>query len=153
MKHFLSDEAATLALGAAFAHGLASGLVVYLEGELGAGKTTFTRGVLRGLGYRGRVKSPTFTLVEVYEFSKLNFYHFDFYRFDDPPTLREAGLGEYFRSDAVCLVEWPGKARGLPPPDVRVRFTVEDGGRAVVLCAETEAGQRCLKRMNDSQKT
>src|SRR3954462_2147817 len=114
----LSNESATLDLGARLAQALPSHLIVYLHGELGAGKTTLARGVLRGLGYAGRVKSPTFTLVEVYEFSRLYFYHFDFYRFTDPDELDHAGFREYFNPQSVCLVEWPEKAAGLPAPDL-----------------------------------
>ena len=106
----LSDEAATNALGAALAGTLAPGMVVWLDGDLGAGKTTLVRALLRALGHAGPVKSPTYTLVELYSVSSLYLYHFDFYRFNDPEEFDDAGLGEYFRKDAVCLVEWPDKA-------------------------------------------
>lgn len=125
-------------------------MVVYLNGELGAGKTTLARGVLRGRGYTGRVKSPTFTLVEVYEFSSLYFYHFDFYRFDDPKELAETGFREYFGERAVCLVEWPDKAVGLPPPDLDIRLDIAGSGRSLVLEAPTEVGRRCLTRLQGS---
>ena len=147
MTRFLPAEKDTLAFGAALAHALEGGMVVYLCGDLGAGKTTLARGVLRALGYTGRVKSPTFTLVEVYKFSKLYFYHFDFYRFDDPRELAEAGFREYFRPDAVCLVEWPGKAHGLPPADLRLNLRVEAGGRALDITTDTERGRSCLERL------
>jgi tRNA threonylcarbamoyladenosine biosynthesis protein TsaE len=110
MSRSLPADADTLALGGALAAGLTPGMVVYLSGELGAGKTTLVRGVLRGLGYEGKVKSPTFTLVEVYEVSRLYLYHFDFYRFSDPRELGEAGFREYFNPRSVCLVEWPEKS-------------------------------------------
>ena len=151
MRRFLRNEGDTLELGAALAGTLRPGMSIHLVGDLGAGKTTFARGVLRGLGFIGRVKSPTFTVVEVYELSRLDFYHFDFYRFEDPQELREAGLGEYFRSDAVCLVEWPEKVHGLPAPDVRIVLEVEGDGRSITLAAETEAGRFCLTRMFDSR--
>ncbi|HSQ04081.1 MAG TPA: tRNA (adenosine(37)-N6)-threonylcarbamoyltransferase complex ATPase subunit type 1 TsaE, partial [Burkholderiales bacterium] len=93
-------------------------MVVYLTGELGAGKTTLVRGILRDLGFPGRVKSPTFSLVEVYEVSSLYLYHFDFYRFTKGSEWRESGLGEHFNPESVCLVEWPEKATGLPGPDL-----------------------------------
>lgn len=150
MHHSLPDEAATLALGNALAAGLEPGLVIYLIGELGAGKTTLARGLLRGLGYAGKVKSPTFTLVEVYEFSRLYLYHFDFYRFTgpkiNPQELGETGFREYFNPQSVCLVEWPDKAAGLPPADLRVVLQVAGSGRNVSIFADSEAGAMCLKR-------
>ena len=129
------------------AAGMAPGMVVYLIGELGAGKTTLARGVLRGLGYEGKVKSPTFTLVELYEFSRLYLYHFDFYRFEDPRELGEAGFREYFNPQSVCLVEWPDKAAGLPAADLRVVLHVAGSGRNVSIFADSEAGASCLKRL------
>src|SRR5215475_1829920 len=84
IRLFLPDESASLTLGARLAEHLRPGMVVFLSGELGAGKTTVVRGCLRGLGYRGRVKSPSFALVEVYEVSRLYLHHFDFYRFKEP---------------------------------------------------------------------
>ena len=111
----LRDEAATLALGALVARGLQPGLNIYLSGELGAGKTTFVRGLLRELGFEGRVKSPTYALVELYVISRLNLYHFDFYRFRDPEEWHEAGFRDLFSPSNICLVEWPEKARDLLP--------------------------------------
>lgn len=123
-------------------------MVIYLSGELGAGKTTLARGLLRGLGYRGRVKSPTYTLVEVYEFSRLYLYHFDFYRFNDPRELGEAGFREYFNPDSVCLVEWPEKAAAeLPAADVKIQMQVDGPGRRIGIFAETEAGRLCIERL------
>ena len=147
LSRYLAAEADTLALGAELAQGLAPGVVVYLCGELGAGKTTLARGVLRGLGYAGRVKSPTFTLVELYTLSMLYLYHFDFYRFNDPRELAEAGLREYFNPDSVCLVEWPEKAAGLPAADMRILMQVAGTGRRVEIFTETEAGSSCLDRL------
>jgi tRNA threonylcarbamoyladenosine biosynthesis protein TsaE len=96
---------------------LAPGVVVWLDGDLGAGKTTLVRALLRACGHTGPVKSPTYTLVEIYVISRIYWYHFDFYRFNFPEEFLDAGLGEYFRDDAVCLVEWPEKAVGyLPQP-------------------------------------
>ena len=147
MNRFLAAEADTLALGAELAGGLEAGMVIYLAGELGAGKTTLARGVLRALGYGGKVKSPTFTLVELYEVSSLYLYHFDFYRFDDPRELADAGLRDYFNPDSVCLVEWPEKAAGLPPADVLISMRLEATGRRVEIFADTEAGRRCIERL------
>jgi tRNA threonylcarbamoyladenosine biosynthesis protein TsaE len=143
-SRFLPNEAATLALGAALAERLEPGFVIYLCGELGAGKTTLARGLLRGLGFTGRVKSPTFALVEAYKLSKLYLYHFDFYRFDQPTEFAASGFAEYFGPDTVCLVEWPEKAAGLPPADIKIELAVSGTGRRVDIGADTEAGKRCL---------
>src|SRR3970282_3016642 len=112
----LPDAAATEALGAALAAGVAPGRWLHLRGDLGAGKTTLVRGLLRALGYAGRVKSPTYTLVEPYSLSSLHFYHFDFYRFKDRSEWLSSGFREYFNPQALCVVEWPEKARELPDP-------------------------------------
>ena len=146
---FLPAEADTLALGAEIAPCLKGGMVVYLRGELGAGKTTLARGILRALGHTGRVKSPSYALVEPYTISRLYLYHFDFYRFTKPTELEEAGFREYFNSDSVCLVEWPEKAAGIvPPADIRITITAQGSGRQLEIDADTEAGRRCLKRLS-----
>jgi tRNA threonylcarbamoyladenosine biosynthesis protein TsaE len=147
LTRFLADENETLAYGAALGRALEPGLVVYLSGELGAGKTTLARGVLRGLGHVGRVKSPTFALVEVYNFFKLYLYHFDFYRFDRSRELEESGFREYFRPDAVCVIEWPEKAPGLPRCDLQVTMHVNDNGRTLKISSDTEAGTLCIGRL------
>jgi tRNA threonylcarbamoyladenosine biosynthesis protein TsaE len=141
----LPDEDATLALGAALAPRVVAGLVVTLSGELGAGKTTLVRGLLRALGHAGRVKSPTYTLVEVYEVSRLDFYHFDFYRFQDPREWIEAGFRDIFNGRNVCLVEWPERAAGLlPPADLSISLAITGTGRTATLAAGTPAGERLL---------
>ncbi|QRJ63434.1 tRNA (adenosine(37)-N6)-threonylcarbamoyltransferase complex ATPase subunit type 1 TsaE [Azospira restricta] len=120
-------------------------MVVYLDGDLGAGKTTLVRAMLRALGHAGPVKSPTYTLVEVYVISSLYWYHFDFYRFNHPEEFVDAGLGEYFRSDSVCLVEWPDKAAGyVPPPDLVVALAFAGNGRRAVLSPRSPEGRQCL---------
>lgn len=145
---FLADESATLELGRRIAQILEPGLLIALHGDLGAGKTTLARGVLRGLGYDGRVKSPTYTLVELYELSRLHLYHFDFYRFNDPRELGDAGFREAFNGNAVCIVEWPERAVDiLPAPDLDIRLIEERGGRKVLLAATTEKGKHCLARL------
>jgi tRNA threonylcarbamoyladenosine biosynthesis protein TsaE len=147
---FLSDEAATLALGNLLAAVIEPGMYVALSGNLGSGKTTLTRGLLRGLGYQGKVKSPTYTLVELYNLSKLDLYHFDFYRFNDPQDWLDAGFRDHFEPRNVCVVEWPERAQGLlPAPDLKIALSEEAGGRRVNIAAETEHGKRCLNRLPD----
>ncbi|UXY16245.1 tRNA (adenosine(37)-N6)-threonylcarbamoyltransferase complex ATPase subunit type 1 TsaE [Chitiniphilus purpureus] len=147
-KLFLPDEAATLALGDALAHALAPGMTVFLEGDLGAGKTTLTRGILRALGYPGRVKSPTYTLVEPYTVSNLYLYHFDLYRFQDPLEWEDAGFREYFNPDSICLIEWAEKAQGLlPSPDWVIGLAPEGLGRRARIAAATPLGTECLARL------
>ncbi len=146
---FLADEAATLAMGASIARIIDPGLFIALSGDLGAGKTTLTRGILRGLGYEGKVKSPTYTLVELYNLSKLDLYHFDFYRFNDPQEWREAGFSDYFGGTGVCLVEWPERVTDLPRADLTISLDMQGDGRRVRIVAETEHGKRCLERLQD----
>lgn len=144
-KTFLPDEAATLALGAALAHCLEPGLIVYLRGDLGAGKTTLVRGVLRELGHTGPVRSPTYTLVELYAVSRLDLHHFDFYRFHDPSEWIDAGFRESFNDRSVSLIEWPEKAAGsLPPADVEITLQASGSGRSASFTHNSIRGQRCL---------
>ena len=147
-KVHLPDEAATRALGARLARMIVPGLALYLHGELGSGKTTVARGMLRGLGYQGRVKSPTYSLVELYTVSKLDLYHFDLYRFKDPKEWRDAGFNEYFNDTSVCLVEWPEKAAGLlPAADLDITLEFADDGRDLEIRAGSESGKACLHRL------
>jgi len=143
----LSDEAATLALGGALAHTLQAGLKIYLTGDLGAGKTTLVRGLLRELGYAGRVKSPTYTLLESYNVSSLYLYHFDFYRFAHADDWRDAGFVDEFGGSGVCLVEWPERAgSALPSPDLTIDLaSTPQGGRVAQLRAFSKHGAQCLK--------
>ena len=142
----LPAEEATLALGQALSACLEPGLVFYLRGELGAGKTTLVRGVLRGLGHAGRVKSPTYTLVEVYAVSRLDLHHFDFYRFHDPREWIDAGFRETFNGRNVSLIEWPEKAGALlPPADVEIVLTSSGTGRNASLRSGSASGDRCME--------
>ena len=144
--HHLDDEAATLALGRGIGEIVNPGLIIFLRGDLGAGKTTLARGILRGQGYDGKVKSPTYNLVEHYKNSRLYFYHFDLYRFNDPMEWEDAGFREYFNAESVCLVEWPERAHGLlPPPDLQIFLGISETGRSIRIQADTEAGRQCLK--------
>ena len=121
-------------------------MIVTLQGDLGTGKTTLVRGLLRALGVSGAVKSPTYTLVEHYMVSSLYFYHFDFYRFTNPNEWDYAGMSDYFRDDAVCLVEWPERVgHRLPAPDLALSLSyAADDGRDVAAIAHTAAGERCV---------
>ncbi|MBI5329044.1 MAG: tRNA (adenosine(37)-N6)-threonylcarbamoyltransferase complex ATPase subunit type 1 TsaE [Betaproteobacteria bacterium] len=144
----LADAAATLALGARLARGLTPGMAVWLSGDLGAGKTTLTRGLLRELGYEGRVKSPTYTLVELYGLSSFNLYHFDLYRFGSPDEWHEAGFREFFNDASVCLVEWPEKGgERLPAPDLECRLDFVGEARVARLTGLSEAGKRCVAHL------
>jgi len=145
----LTDEAATVALGARLATLLRPGMVVWLDGDLGAGKTTLVRGLLRAAGETGPVKSPTYSLVEVHVVSGLNFYHFDFYRFNHAEEYLDAGLDEYFSAGGICLVEWPDKAAPyVPAADIHIELRVADSsapeGRVAILTAASERGCACL---------
>lgn len=137
-----------LAFGVRFARVLTEGGVVYLVGELGAGKTTLVRGILRGLGYRGKVKSPTYTLVEPYEVGGSILYHFDLYRLRDPAELIHIGIEEYFHSRSICLIEWPEKGFPLlPAPDLTCTILIDDHSRTVRLDASTDSGEKMLARL------
>jgi tRNA threonylcarbamoyladenosine biosynthesis protein TsaE len=145
----LPDESATLTLGARMAAALQAGVVIFLHGDLGAGKTTFTRGLLAGLAYHGKVKSPTYTLVESYPLEAFTVHHFDLYRFADPEEWDDAGFRDYFGADTVCLVEWPDKAGALlPQADLTLELDVSGTGRTYRLTARTETGQSCLTRLS-----
>lgn len=135
-----------LSLGRQLARTIRPGLVIHLVGDLGAGKTTLARGVLAGLGHVGKVKSPTYTLVEPYTVSRLECYHFDLYRFKDELEWHDAGFSELFDGQAIALIEWPEKAAHLvPPADLRVSLrSAAAGGRDVLIEGLTEAGRTCL---------
>jgi tRNA threonylcarbamoyladenosine biosynthesis protein TsaE len=153
LARFLADESATAALGAELSRMLTPGMVIFLIGDLGAGKTTLARALLHALGYLGKVKSPTYTLVEIYVISSLYLYHFDFYRFNDPQEWEEAGFREYFNEASVCLVEWPEKAGGLlPTADIEIALRVMESGRQAEITAGTEKGRQCLSRLTSGGK-
>jgi tRNA threonylcarbamoyladenosine biosynthesis protein TsaE len=148
----LADESDTAALATRLAGALRPGLVVWLVGGLGVGKTTLVRGLLTALGHTGRVRSPTFTLLEPYNLPRCPIYHFDFYRFSSANEWRDAGFDEYFGSEGACLVEWPELAGAdLPRPDLLIRLDFPAGDadgaghrRTAVLEASNDAGLRCL---------
>jgi tRNA threonylcarbamoyladenosine biosynthesis protein TsaE len=121
--------------------------VIYLHGDLGAGKTTLVRGILNALGYAGRVKSPTYTLLEPYHAGGLDLRHFDLYRLNDEYEWESAGFRDEFNGHNVFLIEWPEKAQNLlPPADIEINFTITALTRDVTICANTKTGTACLDR-------
>ena len=146
MRLFLEDESMTLEAAYLMSQCLSPGLMIYLEGGLGAGKTTFCRGLMRGLGHDQAVKSPTFTVVEPYQLSGLDIYHCDLYRLSDPEELDYMGFEDYVHDRSICLVEWPDKGRGvLSPPDVVLSMAAEEGEQRVLdVMARTAAGEELL---------
>lgn len=149
MKHYLADEAATMALGQQLAAIVPAQLfVIHLEGELGAGKTTLTRGFLRGLGHQGNVKSPTYTLVEHYQLQQRPIYHFDLYRLSDAEELDFLGMDDYLSQQAICLIEWAQRGSGyLPDPDLLIRLEYQEKARTAELIAYTIAGENVCKKL------
>lgn len=136
------------ALGTRLAPMLADGTVVFLSGELGAGKTTLVRGILRGLGQAGAVKSPTYTLVEPYRLAGRTIYHFDLYRLNDPEELEFLGLRDYLSGSGICLIEWPERGAGvLAEADLEIAIERSPDGRVVRMHAHTPRGTAALHEM------
>ncbi|HHH42987.1 MAG TPA: tRNA (adenosine(37)-N6)-threonylcarbamoyltransferase complex ATPase subunit type 1 TsaE [Gammaproteobacteria bacterium] len=143
---FLPDEAATEALGERLAAGAVDGLLVFLHGQLGAGKTTLVRGFLHAWGHYGRVKSPTYTLVEPYRTPRGELFHLDLYRLADAEELEWIGIRDLLDGHAVCLIEWPEQGAGiLPEPDLHIDLQVQDAGRVVHLRPASSRGERVLQ--------
>jgi tRNA threonylcarbamoyladenosine biosynthesis protein TsaE len=141
----LADEAATLAFGAELARACPARAVIFLSGDLGAGKTTLARGFLHALGHAGKVKSPTYTLVEPYRVGTRVLYHLDLYRVADPAELEYLGLREMLGEEAILLVEWPERAGDwLPEPDLRVRLAVLGDARQVHCAPASGLGAKIL---------
>jgi len=153
LEYFLPDEAATIAIGSGLAEVMKSStvqqsLVVYLNGDLGAGKTTLTRGFVRGMGHVGNVKSPTYTLVEPYELANWRIFHFDLYRLADAEELEYMGIRDYFNNDCCCFIEWPEKGTGLlAKADLIINIVYQDEQRIIELQAESDHGEQVMTEL------
>lgn len=149
MDIFLADEQATLALGKQLAQLCPPAqFTIFLEGELGAGKTTFSRGLLQALGHKGNVKSPTYTLVERYDLTARTVFHFDLYRVVDPQELDYLGLDDYFDGNAICLVEWATLGgEYLPHPDLIINISYVDHARTATLTPHTPLAEAICKHV------
>jgi tRNA threonylcarbamoyladenosine biosynthesis protein TsaE len=142
----LPGEPATLRLGEALAAGAANGLVLHLKGELGSGKTTLVRGLVHALGHSGRVKSPTYTLLEPYSLLRLNLYHFDFYRFKNQSEWLSSGFREHFNPQSFCIVEWPERAGDLIAlPDLTIHLGYDGQAREAALTMHSKPGEDWLE--------
>lgn len=134
IERYLADTEATEQFGAELWALLPAQALVFLEGDLGAGKTTLVRAYLRAAGYLGVVKSPTYTVVEEYTVKQQKIYHFDLYRLADPEELEWIGIRDYLAEECVCFIEWPDKGAGwLPTPDFRISLTTKADGRMLNL--------------------
>ncbi|ASX26450.1 tRNA (adenosine(37)-N6)-threonylcarbamoyltransferase complex ATPase subunit type 1 TsaE [Candidatus Williamhamiltonella defendens] len=151
-EHFLClrDERATIKLGATLSAACHHAIVIALSGDLGAGKTTFSRGFIQASGYTGKVKSPTYTLVESYLLFPKTIHHFDLYRVSDPQELEWIGIRDYFNEQAICLIEWPDKGTSvLPKADLELHFIYQGQKRDVQLIALSDQGVDSLKNFID----
>ena len=152
LSYFLADENATIAVGNALAdivkNTLKRGVIVFLEGDLGAGKTTLSRGFVQGMGHKGHVKSPTYTLVEPYDLPPWQVYHFDLYRLGDPEELEYMGIRDYFNDNCCCFIEWPEKGAGLlAKADLSIKMVYIDEQRNITLHAESSLGHKLLSAL------
>jgi tRNA threonylcarbamoyladenosine biosynthesis protein TsaE len=140
---YLSDEAATVSAGRTLGHLLEGRGLITLQGNLGCGKTTLSRGLIQSLGHTGAVKSPTYTLVEPYEIGSLQIFHYDLYRLSDPEELEFLGMRDFLDKDTLTLVEWPERAgKLLPPADLALTLQVEGNGRRLSWQSHTTRGQQ-----------
>lgn len=151
MDIFLADESATIKLGEQLAQLCPSQqFSIHLEGDLGAGKTTLSRGLLRALGHKGNVKSPTYTLVERYDLANRTVYHFDLYRLTDPEELDYLGLDDYFSNNSLCLIEWATQGGDfIPKADLVINLSYENHARTANIHANTNLGEQVLQKLHN----
>lgn len=153
-SQYVADEAEMCAFGHRLVETICSeshskGVTLYLNGPLGAGKTTLSRGIIQGLGHKGKVKSPTYTLVEEYRLQDKNIYHFDLYRLNDPEELEFMGIRDYFTENSICLIEWAEKGLGLlAEPDLLVNIDYANNARNVQLIAKSKLGNNIIKHLH-----
>ena len=144
----LNNENETVALGAIIGALTEGGEVIYLRGNLGAGKTTFVRGFLNAMGHNGNVKSPTYTLIEPYSINGKNIYHFDLYRINDPEELEAMGIRDYCDGKSICLYEWPEQGeKVVPVADIIISLMHTDSGRQAKIEANSDQGSQILSRI------
>jgi tRNA threonylcarbamoyladenosine biosynthesis protein TsaE len=150
----LVDEEAMVAAGEAIGAAISrtgtagSGFVIHLQGDLGAGKTTLCRGILRAFGHAGAVKSPTYTLVETYALPAVTLHHFDLYRLHDPEELEFMGIRDYFGVHTLALVEWPQRGEGhFPAPDLTLSLAIDGSGRVLSIQADSDAGKALVSQL------
>jgi tRNA threonylcarbamoyladenosine biosynthesis protein TsaE len=148
MDKILENEQQTLMFGEMIGQHSDDLRIIYLNGLLGAGKTTLTRGILRGLGYTDTVKSPTYTLVETYTLTTRTVHHFDLYRMNDIHELEEVGFRDYLTDDALCIIEWPERAAVLPEADLICDLKIIDKQRKIILSANTASGAEVMIALN-----
>ncbi len=148
----LENEQATVSLGGQLAKACQQSVVIFLHGELGAGKTTLSRGFVQGMGHTGRVKSPTYALVEPYQLGEWSVSHFDLYRLCDPEELEYMGIRDYFADNSLCLIEWPEKGKGmLPEPDLELWLAYQGEQRVVRIQGHTEVGKAIVRAVGSSE--
>lgn len=145
----LPSLVATQLLASKIANGLLPGSIIFLHGDLGAGKTTLVRALLLALGHTGPVKSPTYTLVESYQLNALKIEHFDLYRLSDPSELEYIGIRDYITNSAVCIFEWPRKGEGhIPTADLEITLEFTKVGRKALIVANTALGKNIIENIN-----
>lgn len=150
MQFHSNSDIETEAIAAKLSALIEKGCVIHLQGDLGAGKTTFSRGFINALGFEGAVKSPTYNIVQSYELPEVTIYHFDLYRLAEPDELEALGFRDYFDGQSVCLLEWPEKGEGcLPAPDLNIFLEYLDESRSIEIKASSELGHTILNKLKN----